>query len=89
MCVCLSVYLHGQQCVDAVGEEQFAASCWLPGNPQVQETNTKITLITEDWLLHTHREEEKENKYKNMEKYTIIQYKRQLLQFWAQYLIQR
>lgn len=56
MPVQVCVYLHSHQCVDPVGEEQFAASFWLPGDPQVQETNSKITLITEDGLLHTHTE---------------------------------
>lgn len=35
-------------------EEQLAATRWLPGDPQVQETNTEITLIAQDRLLNTH-----------------------------------
>lgn len=55
-----------------MGEEQFAACCWLPGDPQVQVTNTELTLISEDCLLHTHMKEEKENKYKTIETCTYI-----------------
>lgn len=58
--------LDSQQCVDAVGEEQFDAFRWFPGDPQVKEANTKITLITEDRLLHTHRNKDTENNHRNI-----------------------
>lgn len=51
--MCEREYLHSEQCVDAVSEVQFGSFCWLLGDPQVQETNTEITLITEDRLLYT------------------------------------
>lgn len=59
---CVRAYLHGHQCVDAVGKEQCVATSRLPRNPQVQETNAKLTLITEDRLLRARVEEKDQNK---------------------------
>lgn len=51
MCVCM--YLDSNHCVNAVSKEQFAESSWLFRNPEVQKTNSKVTLISEDRVLHT------------------------------------
>ena len=56
VCVCVRVcaYLDGHQCVNSMSKEEFSEYSWPFSNPEVQKTNSKVTLIREDRILHTH-----------------------------------